>query len=143
VTAGGIGKILANAQEISPAVTNLPIVDTWSGLRPRAPDNLPVLGPCDEIGGLFYATGHYRNGILLAPVTGELIDAAVVDGILSPLLGPFSSSRFRSAIGGLFYATGHYRNGILLAPVTGELIAAAVVDGILSPLLGPFSPSRF
>ncbi len=94
VTAGGIGTILANAQEICPAIADLPIADTWAGLRPRAPDNLPVLGPYDEIGGLFYATGHYRNGILLAPVTGELIAEAVVDGILSPLLGPFSPSRF-------------------------------------------------
>jgi len=94
VTAGGISAILANAHEISPDIARLPIVDTWAGLRPRAPDNLPVLGPCDEIGGLFYATGHYRNGILLAPVTGELIAAAVVDGTLSPLLGPFSPRRF-------------------------------------------------
>ncbi|HZN07421.1 MAG TPA: glycine oxidase ThiO [Pyrinomonadaceae bacterium] len=94
VTAGGIGAILAHAQEISPAIANLPIVDTWAGLRPRAPDNLPLLGPCDEIGGLFYATGHYRNGILLAPITGELIAEAVVEGVLSPLLGPFSPSRF-------------------------------------------------
>jgi glycine oxidase len=94
VTAGGIASILKNAQEISPSVSALPIVDTWAGLRPRAPDNLPVLGPCDEIGGLFYATGHYRNGILLAPVTGELIAEAVVGGVTSPLLGPFSPSRF-------------------------------------------------
>ena len=94
VTAGGISTILANAQEISPAISNLPIVDTWSGLRPRAPDNLPVLGPCDEIGGLFYATGHYRNGILLAPVTGELIAEAVLDGVISPLLSAFSPGRF-------------------------------------------------
>ena len=94
VTAGGISSILENALEISPSIAALPIVDTWAGLRPRAPDNLPVLGPCDEIGGLFYATGHYRNGILLAPVTGELITEAVVAGVTSPLLGPFSPSRF-------------------------------------------------
>jgi glycine oxidase len=94
VTAGGIGAILANAQEICPAIADLPIADTWAGLRPHAPDSLPVLGPYDEIDGLFYATGHYRNGILLAPVTGELIAEAVIDGILSPLLGPFSPSRF-------------------------------------------------
>jgi glycine oxidase len=94
VTAGGISSILQNALEISPSVAALPIVDTWAGLRPRAPDSLPVLGPCDEIGGLFYATGHYRNGILLAPVTGELITEAVVAGVTSPLLGPFSPSRF-------------------------------------------------
>jgi glycine oxidase len=94
VTAGGMSTILKSAQEIAPAVNALPIVDTWAGLRPRAPDSLPVLGPCDEIGGLFYATGHYRNGILLAPVTGELIAEAVVAGVTSPLLGPFSPSRF-------------------------------------------------
>jgi len=94
VTAGGISAILQHAQEISPSVSALPIVDTWAGLRPRAPDSLPVLGPCDEIGGLFYATGHYRNGILLAPVTGDLIAEAVVTGVSSPLLGPFSPSRF-------------------------------------------------
>lgn len=94
VTAGGMSSILRNALEISLSVSALPILDTWAGLRPRAPDNLPVLGPCDEIGGLFYATGHYRNGILLAPVTGELITEAVVAGVTSPLLGPFSPSRF-------------------------------------------------
>jgi glycine oxidase len=94
VTAGGINQIIANAHEISPKILNFPIVDTWSGLRPRAPDGLPVLGPCGEIDGLFYATGHYRNGILLAPVTGELIAEAVVTGRVSPLLAAFSPNRF-------------------------------------------------
>jgi glycine oxidase len=94
VTAGGISSILQNALEISPSVSAFPIADLWAGLRPRAADNLPVLGPCDEIDGLFYATGHYRNGILLAPATGELITEAVVAGVTSPLLGPFSPSRF-------------------------------------------------
>ena len=78
VTAGGIATILRNALEISPAISDLPVVDTWAGLRPRAADGLPVLGPCGEIDGLFYATGHYRNGILLAPLTGELISKAIV-----------------------------------------------------------------
>jgi len=96
VTAGGIATILRHALEISPAVTNLPIIDTWAGLRPRAADGLPVLGPCGEIDGLFYATGHYRNGILLAPLTAELISEAIVAGITSPLLAPFSPDRFSS-----------------------------------------------
>jgi glycine oxidase len=78
VTAGGISTILRNALEISPAIADLPVVDTWAGLRPRAADGLPVLGACDEIEGLFYATGHYRNGILLAPLTGELISKSIV-----------------------------------------------------------------
>ena len=97
VTAGGINTILANAHEISPGISNLPIVDTWAGLRPRAADGLPVLGPCDEIDGLVYATGHYRNGILLAPVTGELIAEAVVSGHILPLLAAFSPNRFKLA----------------------------------------------
>ena len=96
VTAGGIASILRNALEISPAVANLPIIDTWAGLRPRAADGLPVLGPCGEIDGLFYATGHYRNGILLAPLTAELISEAIVAGVTSPLLAPFSPDRFSS-----------------------------------------------
>jgi len=81
VTAGGISTILRNALEISPAIADLPVVDTWAGLRPRAADGLPVLGPCDEIDGLFFATGHYRNGILLAPLTGELISKAIVSSL--------------------------------------------------------------
>ena len=81
VTPGGISTILRNALEISPAIADLPVVDTWAGLRPRAADGLPVLGPCDEIDGLFFATGHYRNGILLAPLTGELISKAIVSSL--------------------------------------------------------------
>jgi glycine oxidase len=95
VTAGGISSILQHAHAISPAISSLPIVDTWAGLRPRSSDGLPVLGPCDEIDGLFYATGHYRNGILLAPLTGELISEAIVEGAASPLLVPFSPGRGR------------------------------------------------
>ncbi len=94
VTAGGIGSILGHAMEIAPGLERLPMLDSWAGLRPRAADGLPVLGPCGEIEGLFYATGHYRNGILLAPITGELIAQAVIDKIVSPLLAPFSPNRF-------------------------------------------------
>jgi glycine oxidase len=78
VTAGGIAAILQNSLEISPRIKDLPMIDTWAGLRPRAADGLPVIGPCGEIDGLFFATGHYRNGILLAPLTGELISKAIV-----------------------------------------------------------------
>ncbi|HEX3250777.1 MAG TPA: glycine oxidase ThiO [Pyrinomonadaceae bacterium] len=96
VTAGGVASILRHALEISPVISNLAIVDTWAGLRPRSADGLPVLGPCGEIDGLFYATGHYRNGILLAPLTAELISEAIVAGVASPLLAPFSPDRFSS-----------------------------------------------
>jgi len=94
VTASGIASIVNNAQEIAPRISNLLMIDSWAGLRPRAADGLPVLGPCDEIEGLFYATGHYRNGILLAPITGELIAQAVIDRVVSSSLIPFSPNRF-------------------------------------------------
>ena len=100
-TAGGISSILANANEISPQTSQLPIVDLWAGLRPKASDGLPVLGPCDEIDGLHYATGHYRNGILLAPVTGELIANAVLNPGSTENLAPFSPNRFHRAIAGI------------------------------------------
>jgi glycine oxidase len=94
VTAAGMHSILSAALEISPRIASLPMTDSWAGLRPRAADTLPVLGPCAEIAGVFYATGHYRNGILLAPVTGELIARAVVDGVFPPSLSIFSPDRF-------------------------------------------------
>jgi glycine oxidase len=94
VTAEGISSILSAAMEISPRIGALPIQASWAGLRPRAADGLPVLGPYAEIEGLFYATGHYRNGILLAPITGELIAAAIVDKEDSRSLTIFSPDRF-------------------------------------------------
>ncbi len=94
VTAAGLHSIISHALEIAPAVSELAIVDTWAGLRPRAKDDLPVLGPCAEIEGLFYATGHYRNGILLAPVTGELIAEAIAGNVPSVGLSPFAPDRF-------------------------------------------------
>jgi len=94
VTASGVQSILSHALEISQSVSHLAILDTWSGLRPRAQDDLPVLGPCVEIAGLSYATGHYRNGILLAPITGELMAAAILEDTLPPLLAAFAPDRF-------------------------------------------------
>jgi len=94
VTAAGMHSILSHALEICPGVSVLPIIDSWAGLRPRALDSLPVLGPYAEILGLFYATGHYRNGILLAPITGELIAEAIAEATVSPLLGAFAPERF-------------------------------------------------
>lgn len=98
VTAGAVHSVLSHAIEISQAVSNLPLVDSWAGLRPRSPDDFPVLGPCATIRGLVYATGHYRNGILLAPLTGELIAAAIADNVIPPLLGAFVPDRFELAV---------------------------------------------
>lgn len=94
VTAAGVQSILAAALEISPRIASLPLTDAWAGLRPRAADTLPVLGPCAEIAGVYYATGHYRNGILLTPITGELIAGAIVDKTFPAALKIFSPDRF-------------------------------------------------
>lgn len=94
VTEEGLAAIRSMAIEIAPGVAGLPVIDSWSGLRPRAKDGLPVLGPTADIEGLFYATGHYRNGILLAPITGEVIAAAIVDGQWPEHLNAFSPDRF-------------------------------------------------
>lgn len=94
VTAAGIQSIVNAALEISPRIAGLPLTSSWSGLRPRAADGLPVLGPCAEIDGVFYATGHYRNGILLTPITAQLLAEAIIDEQLSPPLQTFSPDRF-------------------------------------------------
>jgi glycine oxidase len=90
VTVGGVTTILKNAMEISPEISALPLIDSWAGLRPRAADGLLVLGPYGEIDGLVFATGHYRNGILLAPITGELIARTVIEGFVPLELAPLS-----------------------------------------------------
>ena len=95
VTAGGVQAITSHALEIAPLLSRLPLIDSWAGLRPRAQDDWPVLGESPETRGLFYATGHYRNGILLAPITGELIAEQITSNITPPQLQAFSPDRFR------------------------------------------------
>jgi glycine oxidase len=72
VTPAGMRKIFDAALDLCPGLAGAELVETWSGLRPGTPDDLPILGPTD-IDGLLIATGHYRNGILLAPVTARLV----------------------------------------------------------------------
>jgi glycine oxidase len=72
VTPAGVRKILDGVLELAPAFADAQLVDAWAGLRPGTPDHLPILGPTD-IRGLYIATGHYRNGILLAPATAKLL----------------------------------------------------------------------
>lgn len=94
VTASGLNAITKSVMEIAPAVGGLGLVNAWAGLRPRAADGQPVLGATAEIPGLFFATGHYRNGILLAPVTGELVAEEVTTGRRSSLIEDFTPDRF-------------------------------------------------
>jgi glycine oxidase len=93
VTSGGIEKILSAANELAPGLASAEIVETWCGLRPGTPDELPILGPAD-VEGLVMATGHYRNGILLAPITAKLIAEWITDGRTSLNWEEFSPLRF-------------------------------------------------
>ncbi len=83
------------AGEIAPSTGGLVTVDHWSGLRPSAPDGLPVIGGIDGIDALTIATGHYRNGILLAPLTANIVADAVTNGVQSPYFEAFGPDRFR------------------------------------------------
>lgn len=94
VTAGGIASIIERAIEIAPALKDQPIIETWAGLRPKGPDNLPVLGADERTGGLIYATAHYRNGILLTPITAGIISELLIGGGSSIDLTTFSVRRF-------------------------------------------------
>ena len=93
VTPEGMRKIFDAALELSPGLASAEIIETWSGLRPGTPDDLPIIGPTD-IEGLFVATGHYRNGILLAPVTAKLVREWIVDGRTEFEAEAFSPMRF-------------------------------------------------
>lgn len=96
VTPEGIQKILNAALELVPALAAAEVLETWSGLRPGTADDLPILGPTDAE-GLLVATGHYRNGILLAPITAKLIREWITSGRTGLDVGQFSPLRFQNS----------------------------------------------
>ncbi|MEU1313450.1 glycine oxidase ThiO [Streptomyces cinnamoneus] len=97
VTAGGVYELLRDAHELVPGITELPLVETLAGLRPGSPDNAPLLGPT-EVPGLLAATGHHRNGVLLTPVTGDVMAEVLTTGRLPDAARPFSPLRFTPAL---------------------------------------------
>ena len=88
VTAGGVHELLREAYRLLPEVAEMELLDATAGLRPGTPDNLPIVGP-GAIDGLLLATGHYRNGILLAPLAAE----AIADLLSGDLRLPFFAQR--------------------------------------------------
>ena len=94
-TPAGIAQILNAAIALYPPLQTFPLEEQWWGFRPSTPDDRPILGagPCDN---LTLATGHYRNGVLLAPITAKLI-AAHIQGTTDPILNAFSYQRFRQS----------------------------------------------
>lgn len=96
-TPAGIAGLTHAAAAVVPGIANLPLTETWAGFRPGTPDDLPILGPDPEIRGVVYATGHYRNGILLAPITARIVEACVIGGTPPVRMEAFRPDRFGSA----------------------------------------------
>ncbi len=94
--AGAVYELLRDAQTVLPELGEAVFDEVCTGLRPGSPDNAPIIGPA-ELPGLVYATGHYRNGILLTPVTADAVAALVADGALPETVAPFAPSRFAGA----------------------------------------------
>lgn len=96
VTAGAVHELLRAAYELLPGTAELELTETVAGLRPGSPDNAPLIGPT-VVEGLLLATGHYRNGVLLTPVTADAIAAAVTGDGLPSWADPFRPTRFAEA----------------------------------------------
>lgn len=90
---GGIYELLHGAFEAVPGIYKLPLIETWAGLRPGSSDNAPILGKT-PVENLIYATGHYRNGILLTPITAYEISKLILTGETSETIAPFHLDRF-------------------------------------------------
>ncbi|MFJ6983447.1 MULTISPECIES: glycine oxidase ThiO [unclassified Streptomyces] len=99
VTAGGVYELLRDAHELVPGITELPLTETRAGLRPGSPDNAPLLGPT-RLPGLLLATGHYRNGVLLTPVTGDVMAHVLTTGEAPEVALPFTPQRFGAILSG-------------------------------------------
>lgn len=93
ITAGGLLTLLDSAWRAVPTIEELPVVETWAGFRPTSRDDAPIFGPT-SVEGLFLATGHHRNGILLAPMTADAVSAAVLGQDMPELARPFTIQRF-------------------------------------------------
>ncbi len=94
VTSAGLARVFAAATALCPALTAAEVRRTWAGLRPMTPDGLPIIGPEPKLQGLWYATGHGRNGILLAGLTGLLLRQLVGGESVDENLEPFAATRF-------------------------------------------------
>jgi glycine oxidase len=97
VTAGAVYELLRAAEEVLPGIAELELMEASAGLRPGTPDNAPAIGPA-PLAGLHWATGHYRHGILLAPVTADLVVAGIAGEALPELAAPFAPERFAAGV---------------------------------------------
>jgi glycine oxidase len=96
LTAGGLQKLINGAIELAPQLASARVEEIWAGLRPDSPDHLPIIGPTD-VDGLLIATGHFRSGIVLAPITAKLICEWITKKSVSLDWDRFSPMRFQRA----------------------------------------------
>ncbi len=94
-TVQAIAMLRREAGRLAPRLGGARIVSSWAGLRPGSVDNLPILGLLPGWSNVWVATGHFRNGILLSPITGKLMAASILAGRPDPCLEPFTPSRFQ------------------------------------------------
>ena len=93
-TADALSWLLAQIPSLCPALTTATFLQAWTGFRPEAPDGLPIIGPAPGWENVTVATAHHRNGIMLAPITAQLVARHVVSGERDPLLQPLLPDRF-------------------------------------------------
>jgi glycine oxidase len=96
VTAGAVFALLRDAFELVPSVTELVIDELSAGLRPTTPDNAPAIGP-SALPGLHWATGHFRHGVLLAPITAQMVLAGLTGEESDACPPEFAPTRFAAA----------------------------------------------
>ncbi len=138
--AGAVYELLRDAQSLMPELGEAVLEEISTGLRPGSPDNAPILGP-SGVDGLIHATGHYRNGILLAPVTADGIAALITEGTLPDELTAFSMARFAAVALMQLRVNGKPHEApdgttvdALIVALTGSARgSAAVVDGEVVP----------
>ena len=92
--AWAVAQLLEAAERLLPGLRELPFREAWAGLRPESPDGLPMIGPSPSLQGMLLATGHYREGILLAPITAALLADLILRGERAPSLERFAPQRF-------------------------------------------------
>lgn len=93
-----INGLVQGAIRCVPQLAQVNLKRTWAGLRPGSPDELPILGPVDNVQGYFNACGHFRTGILTSAITGVLLDKVVHNEALPLDIAPFLASRFREGV---------------------------------------------
>ncbi len=95
-TVSGLARLRRGARGLAPGLALAKQTSAWAGLRPASPDALPIMGLLPGWENAWVATGHFRNGILLSPITGQLMAASILAGRPEARLAPFSPARFVS-----------------------------------------------